>query len=770
MADQFYKFKKILGTGSKPDRAVGTWKGTNEKGGPKDSQANLVINPTVDTKNATPVEKDTNITQAAVNVAKGRREDLSARNLEIQRGELRGNARKRQIAGLSTTSMRLDENTGEAYDTEDVKPTPSGRVMPKRQANPKYRAADIQRQNEDLQKFTEADRARNLGDNDTTGEAAFSKSEREKGSTLRSLNGVTYDMKDYSDYLDTIPANEMSKARSPYDISDFQPAPANTSTPPDIDSRPSTIVPTKPLMSKMADTRDEEEEEPEETADETAQRIQRNVVREYEQKGKGPTKVEYGDTLSEANKKSRFTEPRQSKIVEKTVYERPEKMYVEEDPDKTLAHLNDEQYGFRGESADSLSTTMREVQPEGPAAPVTKKIKVVSPRTAAKAEKPTVNKPGNVIQPRLLDTYAASSADVNTSLAEIEDKNLRENRTNPTGTSPYDPNLTPGRDTYGKTPESSLIDAAKRETRAAELASKGKSMTTVHPAIMASAKAIAATSRFGYKKDDPYFDTTQFLSHPAIQEATIAHATGTHHDFSLLHKALGGVAPEVARRRNAWFKVADRMLRGNPEKTKGEFETLTSSVRKGKAPGNIARKIEKGMKPGITINGQTPTLAPAAPIADVKTRTRATNRRAHENTAANIMYQQQQSAKKAHEIMTFTPLNTTTMRFNEKTGEAYDSENKDEVLKNAAQSAEGTTAGIAPAFSGFVTRSNKNTPEQPAVTTPLTKAENINSTKNVPKVDDSKRRVGGGTEETDTSDIVERLKKGKRPEDVADES
>jgi hypothetical protein len=293
-------------------------------------------------------------------------------------------------------------------------------------------------------------------------------------------------------------------------------------------------------------------------------------------------------------------------------------------------------------------------------------------------------------------------------------------------------------------------------------------MTTVHPAIMASAKAIAATSRFGYKKDDPYFDTTQFLSHPAIQEATIAHATGTHHDFSLLHKALGGVAPEIARRRNAWFKVADRMLRGNPEKTKGEFETLTSSVRKGKAPGNIARKIEKGMKPGITINGQTPTLAPAAPIADVKTPTRAADRRAHANTAANIMYQQQQSAKKAHEIMTFTPLNTTTMRLNEKTGEAYDSENKDEVLQNAAQSAEGTTAGIAPAFSGFVTRSNKKTPEQPAVTTPLTKAENINSTKNVPKVDDSKRRVGGGTKETDTSDIVERLKVGKRDKEAVE--
>jgi hypothetical protein len=278
-----------------------------------------------------------------------------------------------------------------------------------------------------------------------------------------------------------------------------------------------------------------------------------------------------------------------------------------------------------------------------------------------------------------------------------------------------------------------------REERAADLASQGKSMTTVAPHILSSAKSLAATSRFGFKKDDPFFDTTQFLDHPAVQEATIAHAFGVHHDFSILHNALGGRAPEVARRREAWFKVADRKLRGNPEKTPGEFDILGAAIRKGTTPTTVTRKLERGQKPGITVNGQSPTLAAPAPVADVQSPTRAGTRAMHANTTANVMYQQQQAAKEAHKIMTFTPLKTTTMRLNEATGEAYDSDNKEELLKNTAQASGATSASIAPAGSDMVTVRNKNNPDQPAVTRPFTKKERLNKG-NVPSADDSKGR------------------------------
>jgi hypothetical protein len=650
---------------------------------------------------------------------------------------------KAQDENLATTTMRLNEQTGEAYDTAEVKPAPSGRVMPARQANPKYLAADVQRQNKDLQRFTDADSMRNVGEQDATGESAFSRAEEAKGSTLRSLNGVTYDMKDYSDYLDTIPANQISKATSPYDISEFDPNSASTAVTPSADDRPSSIVPTKPLNSKMVDDRESEMAQ-EETADETAQRIQRNVVREYEQKGKGKTTVEYGDTLSEKNKKSTFNEP--TKITGyRAVTERPTAVVEGDIPRTAYEDIPDPKrpgYSIEGPNLapgyddpnDIRSTTMREVRAEGPAK-VVGRVPIRAPRQAAPFEKPPVASTGTAIPQRVIDTYTGSDPKVD----EEQAKRDRANRTPLTSTGPYDPNKTPGRDTFGRTPERRATQAAIREERAASLAAEGKQMTTVQPHIMQTAKALAATSRFGFQKDDPFFDTTQFLDHPAIQEATIAHAFGVHHDISLLHQALGGRAPEIARRREAWFKVADRKLRGNPESNMGEYSTLEAAIRRGTTPTTVTRKLERGQKPGITLNGQTPTLAPSAPVADVQTPTRAGTRAMHANTAINLAYQQQQAAKEAHRIMTFEPLKTTTMRLNETTGEAYDSDNKEELLKNTAQASGATSSGIAPAGSNMVTVRNKNNPDQPAVTRPFTKKELLNKG-NVPTSDDSKGR------------------------------
>ena len=728
------KLVKNLGVGAKPDTVEGTWEGTNPQGGPKGTKATQTVYPAVaDTAETDTSGKDTNITQAAVNVAQGRRTDIAARDLELQRGELRGNARKRQIKGLSTTTMRLDEKTGEAYDTEDVKSFTSGRVMPTRQANPKYLAADAQRQNEDLAAATEADRRKSgvIRSEEQLGEDSFNASERSTGSNLRSINGITYDMSEWKTegpegINDTKPerpsASEIrgatwagsqaeAKAKASFKpmaestgTSDYKPK----KTAGDLTAERFTTTPTPGVTegpNKSDSSLDYDQNPTFEQVDKIKARRGGKIYGEMvldniERESEGPTTVKYGDTLSKANTEG--TNPYNKDGSVKPEYNDPNTIY---------------------------STTMQEHNGEIVEGGVQK----------APYQKPPVAKRGNVIPQSLIDTATGSDRDIDTTQAELENKNLRENRTNPTTTSPYDPNKTPGRDTFGRTPERDMTQAAMRASRAADLASQGKEMTTVRPEIMASAKAIAATSRFGLKKDDPYFDTTDFLNHPAIQEATIAHAFGVHHDVSILHTALGGRAPEVARRRNAWFKVADRKLRGNPEKSPGEFEILGAAIRKGTAPGTVTRKLERGQKPGITVNGQAPTLAPAAPVADVKSPTRAGTRAMHANTTANMMYQQQQSEKAARNIMTFTPLKTTTMRLNETTGEAYDSDNQEELLKNTAQASGDTTPGIAPAFSDTVTVSN---PKKgiPPTTRSFTAAERLNKG-NVPSADDSKRRI-----------------------------
>ena len=779
------KLVKNLGVGAKPDTVEGIWTGTNEQGGPKGTKAKMTVYPAVAASETDTSGKDTNITQAAVNVAQGRRSDIALRDLEMQRGELRSNARKRQIKGLSTTSMRLDEKTGEAYDTEDIKPAPSGRVMPTRQANPKYLAADAQRQNEDIAAATEADRRKSgvIRSEEQLGEDAFNASEKTTGSNLRSINGITYDMSDWKadgpeGLTDTKPerpsASEIqgatwadsigeAKARANFKdyipptgkISDYKPKKtAGELTAERFAAKPTPGVTEGP--NKSDSSTDYEQNPTFEKVDKIKARrggkIYGDLILddfEREHPDSPASSDATGKTLSEANKKSRYTEPL-AKPTKRTLVTESARAVVEGDvPGAAYEQIpNPKKPGYSMEGPnvaagyddpnDIRSTTMREVPAEGPRKPLAH-VPVRSPRDAAPYEKPTVNKPGNVIPQTLIDTATGSDRDIDITQAELENKNLRENRTNPTTTSPYDPNKTPGRDTFGRTPERDLTQAAIRAVRAADLASQGKEMTTVHPAIMSTAKRIAATSRFGLKKDDPYFDTTDFLNHPAIQEATIAHATDTHHDISLLHQALGGKAPEIARRRNAWFKIADRKLRGNPEKRKGEFDMLAAAVRKGTNPMTVARKLERGQKPGITLNGTAPTLAPSAPVADVKTPTRAGTRRMHDNTAANIAYQLQQSAKEAHKIMTFTPLKTTSMRLNEATGEAYDSDNKEELLKNTAQSSDETTPGIAPAFSDTVTVSN---PKKgiPPTTRPFTTAERLNKG-NVPNADDSKRRI-----------------------------
>ena len=577
MAGQFDKFVKILGTGSRPDRFKGA-PGNPDIVAPMETNVNAT---TADNTNKSLVSNAPK--QAAAEAASTQAADVAFNQKFYGKG-----SRKRQIEGLKTTTMRLNEQTGEAYDTAEVKPAPSGRVMPARQANPKYLAADVQRQNEDVQKFTDEDSKRNVGNQDATGEAAFSRAEEAKGSTLRSLNGVTYDTKDYDNYLNTIPANEISKAVQPYDISDFEPKAAPAST--EADVTPSPVSGYKPSKSKG------------DIAAEKSDAMLAQGARIAERKEKEakaprrPKRVPGGAP--------KYTGP--SEVIGSEAIKAPDMDVVEE-------KISDSAHDLRasmseGKDPDITSTTMREV-PSGRPDKVLGHVPVRSPRELAGYEKPTVNKSGNVVPPMAIDTFGSQPAD--RKQAEAENKRLRESRGTPVTTTVFDPNVRAARPARGKTPERTAVLGAIRETRAADLASEGKEMTTVHPAVMATAKRLGKTST--YNLDDDYMNSTSFLTHPAVTDATIAHALGVHHtlgtDDDHLAKYLGGKPLEAQSRRAAAFKIVDRKLRGNPEKTPGEFDLLRGMVHAGSSPQQTLRAARSGESTDVVVNGQSVTLA-----------------------------------------------------------------------------------------------------------------------------------------------------------------
>jgi len=629
MAGQFDKFVKILGTGSKPDR----FKGAVER----DPETNKVtrVNPDM----VAPMEINVNSTTTdntnrslPANAPKKAAADAASKQeagVNFHRKYYGRNLRKRQIAGLNTTTMRLDESTGEAYDTEDVKPTPSGRVMPTRQANPKYLAADAQRENEDRAARDAADRARNVGEPDPTGENAFNasqikldksiqgnKARRRSGSSLRSLNGVTYDVMDLRHEVMTAKGGAGDFGTYKDDLiaagksSDGIPAATTSSTSTStVNSTPTEFpVMGDPVFKKVDKI----------TARRGGTVHSDKAVRDFETEhpDSDASSTAAGKTLSEKNKKSTFPKPVQK--VREQITE-PATAVVEGD----IAGAAYEQvpdpkrpgYSIEGPNVaagyddpnDIRSTTMREVPAEGPAK-VLEHILVAAPSQPIPYEKPTVNKPGNVIPLSAINTHGNREADKKQ--AERERKLHVKNQTVPTTTTILDPNERPAAAVAGQTPERSAIDAAIREDRVASLAAEGKEMTTVAPEVMATAKGLGRTSM--YNLDEDYMNSTSFLAHPAIQKATVAHALGVHHllgtDKDLLHAYLGG-RPLIAKDRlAAAFKVVDRNRRGNPEKIEGEFNYLRAMVHGRSNPTKLLRDIKQGNKTDVVVNGQSVTL------------------------------------------------------------------------------------------------------------------------------------------------------------------
>lgn len=615
MAGQFDKYVKLLGTGSRPDRYVGA------PGNP-----DIVAPIETNAPSTTPDNTNRSLPANAPKQVAAEKAGKQAADVAFNQKYYGKSSRKRQIEGLKTTTMRLNEKTGEAYDSSEVVPPkaqPVSNLLSKGYVKPNTSAKPA-----DWKEIT----------NPISAEDA----ERAMANYKPESTKNTFPMPKETASPPTV-SETPAPTNQPYNLTtgevkaEFNDPNSINSTTLSWDARKGEAVETgvrhvSPQFAKVdkikarrggtlhkdKDIRDFETEHPDSPASSAAT----------------------GKTISEPNKKSRFTEP--SKVTGSTPITAPDMDVVEE-------KISDSAHDLRasmteGKDPDITSTTMREV-PSGRPDKVLGHVPVRSPRDAAPYEKPTVNKPGNVIPPMAIDTFGSQPTD--RKQAEAENKRLRESRGTPVTTTVFDPNVRAARPARGKTPERQAVLGAIREKRSAELASEGKDMTTVHPAVMDTAKRLGRTST--YNLDDEYMNSTSFLTHPAVTDATIAHALGVHHtlgtDDDHLAKYLGGKPLEAASRRAAAFKIVDRNLRGNPEKTPGEFALLRGMVHAGSSPQQTLRAVRSGESNDVVVNGQNVTIA----------KNSSENRQKIADTTTNITAQAEAAPKIARGSIAGTP-------------------------------------------------------------------------------------------------------------------
>lgn len=641
MAGQFDKWKKVLSTSSsRPDVYM--------RDPEKDEAGNVtqvfpkIVAP-VETNAPENTEDNKNRSlpanapkQAAANAASKKEADAS-----MVRKHYNRNSRKRQIAGLSTTTMRLDEKTGEAYDSSEVIPPKAkpvsnllskGYVKPTGQ-DPDFtptpvtdaQVSEINRPGGALtdQKNAAKSAQEATRQNLLSGETAFNNKESASGSTTRSLNGVTYDVADrraevmaatggagdYGTYQE-----DLESAAKANDVIPASTVPAKTS---DVEEpkvfsnvKPSGYKPSKSAGDLASDK-----------TDALLTQGAKIAAKKEEKEGKNPRRNKNDAPPGGVPK---YKEGPRNLIGSEAITEPDTDVVEGKIPSAAYERVQDpapgrEEYDVEGKELaagyddpnDIRSTTMREVASDRPDK-VLGHVPVRSPREIAGYEKPTVNKSGNVIPPMVIDTFGSQPAD--RKQAEAENKRLRASRGISTTTTVFDPNVRSARPVRGQTPERAAVLGAIREKRSATLASQGKEMTTVAPEVMDTAKRLGRTS--AYNLDEDYMNSTSFLAHPAVQDATIAHALGVHHtlgtDDSHLAKYYGGRPLEAQALRAAAFKVVDRNLRGNPEKAAGEFDLLRASVHAGTPPTRTLRNLRSGNDTGVVVNGQNVTLSPTS--------------------------------------------------------------------------------------------------------------------------------------------------------------
>jgi len=644
------QFAKVLGTGSKPD----VYKGA--PGNPDIVVHNEVV----------PREKEdlTNksLVANAPKQAESEQERSAARGVQFNRRQYGKNSRKRELKNLSTTTMRLNEKTGEAYDTEEVKPAPSGRVMPTRKANPKYvlnpdnkNNAEALRANEDLAARTSTPANTDEISDMSTGEAEFNKKQAELdkslggnkarrraaelglGGNLRSLNGVTYDINEKN--AEVFKPTKNNKYTATGTFSDWNRREENWKN----DVNAERNIPERPKAAEAVETS--------------------SAPVNVKDSGYRPSKSA-GDIAAEKADQDLVTAGR---LAEKG-------------------------------KLDSGSRNKRTPTPK--------------PRT------------GTVIPQVAIDTFGSQKVD--REQAELENKNLRENRTEATQTTVVDQNKTPSRPARGKTLERQAVLGGIREERAADLAAQGKTMTTVAPEVMDTAKRLGRTSHYNLTED--YMNSTGFLAHEAVQKATVAHALGVHHLLGVegkdtLHQYLGGRPLEAKSRLAAAYKIVDRNRRGNPEKVPGEFALLHGMVHAGSGPTQTLRAVRSGGKTDVVVNGQTPVLAEGS----------SENRTVTHDKASKITAEVTKAPKVARGSVAASPVAPLA------------GTNRVAVRTIGQKPEEAEVREFSP--------------------------QELRNKENVPTVDDSKSKLGPVEKEVEgeSSDIVERLKKGpKRMEDIAD--
>jgi hypothetical protein len=663
MAGQFDKYVKILGNSTRPDRF---------KGAP--GNPDIVAPIEVPEKSANDMGgKNTNITQADVNLAQGAKADLAARDTTINRKNYRDRpARKLLAANLKTTTMRLNEQTGEAYDSSEVVPAKAnpvsnllskGYVKPTGQ-DPDFtptpvtdtQVSEISRPGGALTDQKNAAKSAQESERQDllSGENAFNARETASGSTTRSLNGVTYDVADrraevmaatggagdYGTYDDDLKA-----AARDNDVIPASTVPAKPTDGPEpkvfSNVKPSGYKPTESagdLAAKKADALLTQgakiAAKKEEKEGKNPRRNKKDAPPGGVPKYTGPSQITGSEAITEPD-----TDVVEGKISS-AAYERvqdPAPGREEYDVEgKELAAGYDDPNDIR-------STTMREVASDRPDK-VLGHVPVRSPRELAGYEKPTVNKSGNVIPPMAIDTFGSQPAD--RKQAEAENRRLRKNRGTPVTTTVFDANVRSARPARGQTPERAAVLGAIRETRATDLAAEGKEMTTVAPEVMDTAKRLGRTSM--YNLDDDYMNQTGFLAHPAVQKATVAHALGVHDtlgtDTDHLHTYLGGRPLEAASRLSAAYKIVDRHLRGNDEKIPGEFAALRAMVHAGSSPQKTLRDA-KNESSNVVLNGQNVTLAAGS----------SENRQKIADTTTDITAQAEAAPKIARGSVAATP-------------------------------------------------------------------------------------------------------------------
>lgn len=607
------QFRKLLGTGSRPDVYLG------EPGNP-----DIVARPTYGGSQQPDLGGKIKEGEVLPAIAAAKSEQGKAKRERI-RVKL-GKERKRQEAGLATTTMRLDEGSGEVYDLEDqpkVTPRPAtppavivGRYPGK--PNTSAQPADWPKQFEQ-NAAAEKERAAAAGQSAIVdpagqaakvaakaeeiskadaeridmqkGEAEFNVREKAAGSYLRSVNGVTFDVRDreeetqkgapstwqaqtekWNKYVEEnriIPkAPEKPKPEGDKET----PTSSESSLGPDSDIKDVEKVFGRDEEGKLAGgifpggARAAGTEGPKEEPADIAMREGARLAEKRERERPRVRRRFRSNVV--AGGEPVVAKP--SEVVgSKPDLEYP-KAYVEttlsDDAQDMIADI------YKDKDPDAATTTMREIRAEGPA----KKVGEFPVRTSqqlAPYVKPDVEDPaaGRRVPGMAIDTFANQETDIAQQQAELD--RARKNRISPTATTVADLGKQPSRAQRGRSEEQALTDISQANERNARLEEEGRGFKTHSDEVLQTAKRMAIRS--GMSRE--YYEHPLFNQHEHVTKAYVMHGTGTQNDESKLDAYLGGRPLEASSRLKEAYKLLNQKERFTKSSAPGTGYTYSQA-------------------------------------------------------------------------------------------------------------------------------------------------------------------------------------------------